>query len=225
MGTNGSLTLDVQERVGGSSPKSVGGLSLGSANQRLTLRAKACLERLAAIEVSCLSFVIEIRKTGITSSALLLTQARIQEFSSQAGNKLLHRIQTLQDLILEFRRQVKSRYSIQTKEHHADSPTSASPLQHLDSPLLVDLTSVGLGAAQWVEDFLDRRGGGGGVAPLWQNGPLHRFVTETLPRFLGLLQHASLLGQQELRSESRETVPRIQRFSISLNHSKDDGLE
>lgn len=51
MGTNGSLTLDVQEKVGGSSPKTVGGLSLGSANQRLTLRAAACLERLAAIEV------------------------------------------------------------------------------------------------------------------------------------------------------------------------------
>lgn len=48
---NGSLTLEVQERVGGGLPTAVGGLSLGSANQRLTLRAKACLEGLAAIEV------------------------------------------------------------------------------------------------------------------------------------------------------------------------------
>lgn len=75
------------------------------------------------------------------------------------------------------------------------------PLQHLHSPLLGDLTSVGLRVAQWVEDFRGRRGGGLGL--LWQNGPLHRFITETLPHFLGLLQHASLLGQQELRSESR----------------------
>lgn len=48
---NGSLTLEVQERVGGGLPTAVGGLSLGSAEQRLTLRAKACLEPLAAIEV------------------------------------------------------------------------------------------------------------------------------------------------------------------------------
>lgn len=60
MGANGSLTLDVQEKVGGSSPKTVGALSLGSANQRLTLRAKACLEHLSAIEVELLEFLTEI---------------------------------------------------------------------------------------------------------------------------------------------------------------------
>lgn len=40
-----------------------------------------------------------------------------------------------------------------------------------------------------------------GLLALWQNSPLRRIVTDGLPRFLGLLQHASLLGQQELRSE------------------------
>ncbi|XP_056913419.1 uncharacterized protein LOC130539234 isoform X1 [Takifugu flavidus] len=78
---NGSVTLEVQERVGGGLPKAVGGLSLGSADQRLTLRAKACLEGLAAIE------------------------ARIHQFSSQVGNKLLHRLRTLQDVLLELRQQ------------------------------------------------------------------------------------------------------------------------
>lgn len=51
MAANGSLTLEVQERVGGGLPKALGGLSLGPAEQRLTLRAKACLEGLAAVEV------------------------------------------------------------------------------------------------------------------------------------------------------------------------------
>lgn len=60
VGANGSLTLDVLEKVGGSSPETVGVWSVGSANQRLTLRAKACLDRLAAIEVPFPSFLIEI---------------------------------------------------------------------------------------------------------------------------------------------------------------------
>lgn len=207
MGANGSLTLDVLEKVGGSSPETVGVLSLGSANQRLTLRAKACLDRLAAIEVSFLSFLIEIylKRFNFTSNSAPFSQARIQDFSSRTGNKLLHRIKTLQDVILEFRRQVKTSSSVQTKEHRVASPTSASPpLQHLDSPLLGDLASVGLRVAQWLQDFPGPRDGG--LAPLWRNGPLHRFVTETLPHVLVLLQQASLLGQQELRSESRETV-------------------
>ena len=40
-----------------------------------------------------------------------------------------------------------------------------------------------------------------GLLALWQNSPLRHIWTDSLPRFLGLLQHASLLGQQELRSE------------------------
>lgn len=59
-----------------------------------------------------------------------------------------------------------------------------------------------LHVSQQVEALLGPRDRG--LLALWQSGPLHRFVTDGLPRFLGLLQHASLLGQQELRSESRE---------------------
>ncbi|TNM97949.1 hypothetical protein fugu_014195 [Takifugu bimaculatus] len=113
---NGSVTLEVQERVGGGLPKAVGGLSLGSADQRLTLRAKACLDGLAAIE------------------------ARIHQFSSQVGNKLLHRLRTLQDVLLELRQ------------------------QPLDSRLLEALTSAPLRVAQRLEGFLGRRGGRPGPA-------------------------------------------------------------
>lgn len=129
MDTNGSLTLDVLEKVGGSSPATVGVLSLGSANQRLTLRAKACSERLAAVEVSFLSFLMSSAKL---ENPALFSQARIQEFSSQTGKKLLQRIETLQALILGFRRQVKPTSSFQTKDPHADSPPCA-PLTPLSS--------------------------------------------------------------------------------------------
>lgn len=76
VGANGSLTLDVQEKVGGSSPETVGVVSLGSANQRLTLRAKACLDRLAAIEVSSLPFPIEIYLKDETLHPTLLRSHR-----------------------------------------------------------------------------------------------------------------------------------------------------
>lgn len=41
-----------------------------------------------------------------------------------------------------------------------------------------------------------------GLLALWQKSTARRFVTDGLPRSLSLLQHASLLGQQELRSKS-----------------------
>lgn len=52
VGTNRSLMLDVQKRVGGGEPETLGSLSVGSANQRLMLRASGCLESLTALEVS-----------------------------------------------------------------------------------------------------------------------------------------------------------------------------
>lgn len=54
LGKNHSLMLDVQKRVGSGKPETLGSLSVGSANQRLTLRASGCLESLAAVEVSLL---------------------------------------------------------------------------------------------------------------------------------------------------------------------------
>lgn len=74
-------------------------------------------------------------------------------------------------------------------------------MQSRDSEWLQELSAVSLQVSQRAEALLGHKEGGL-LAP-WQNGPLRRFVTDSLPRFLGLLQHASLLGQQELRSESR----------------------
>lgn len=51
VGTNRSLMLDVQKKVGGSKPATLGTLSVGSANQRLMLRARGCWESLTAVEV------------------------------------------------------------------------------------------------------------------------------------------------------------------------------
>ena len=53
VGTNGSVTLDVQKRDGSSTdPETLGSVCVGAANQRLRLRAGGCLESLTAVEVS-----------------------------------------------------------------------------------------------------------------------------------------------------------------------------
>lgn len=70
--------------------------------------------------------------------------------------------------------------------------------------MLQELSAVPLHVSQRAEALLAHRDGG--LLALWQNGLLRRIVTDSLPRFLGLLQHASLLGQQELRSEFREMI-------------------
>ncbi|XP_037642433.1 uncharacterized protein LOC119498040 [Sebastes umbrosus] len=149
VGTNHSLMLDVRKRDGGSEPETLGSVSVGSANHRLTLRASGCLESLTAVE------------------------ARIQYLSSQIQNKLLERIKTLQHLLSEFRRQSR------------------------DSELLQELSAVPLHVSQRAEALLEHRNGG--LLSLWRSSPPHRVVIDSLPRFLSLLQHASLLGQQELR--------------------------
>lgn len=55
VGTNRGLTLDVQTKVGSSEPATLGSLSVGSANQRLMLRARGCWKSLTAVEVSAVS--------------------------------------------------------------------------------------------------------------------------------------------------------------------------
>ncbi|XP_044075986.1 uncharacterized protein LOC122887130 [Siniperca chuatsi] len=152
VGTNRSLTLEVQKRDGSSKPETLGSVFVGSANQRLMLRASGCLESLTAVE------------------------ARIQYLSSQIQNKLLERIKTLQHLLVEFTHQ---------------------SLQSRDSEMLQELSTVPLHVSQRAEALLGHRDRG--LLALWQNSSLRRIVTDSLPRFLGLLQHASLMGQQELR--------------------------
>lgn len=98
-------------------------------------------------------------------------------------------------------------------------------LQHLlqskDSEWLQELSAAALDASRRTEALLGH-GSGTWLAP-WRDGALRRFVADGLPRFLSLLQHASLLGQQELRSkfkfllrsphqhEFRETLARPER--------------
>lgn len=48
---NHGLRVDVQRREACSKSETLGSLSLGTTNQRLTLRARGCLDSLAAVEV------------------------------------------------------------------------------------------------------------------------------------------------------------------------------
>lgn len=73
------------------------------------------------------------------------------------------------------------------------------PLQSKDSEWLQELSAAALDVSWRVEAMLGH-GGRALLAP-WRDGVLRHFVADDLPRFLGLLQHASLLGQHELRSE------------------------
>ncbi|XP_056277303.1 uncharacterized protein LOC130198189 [Pseudoliparis swirei] len=113
-----------------------------------------------------------LRASGCLESLTAL-EARLQYLSSQIQNKLLKRIKTLQHLVVEFRRQSRA------------------------SEWLQELSAVPLHVSQLAETLLEHRGRG--LLALWQNSPQRRILTDSLPRFLGLLQHASLLGQLELR--------------------------
>ena len=52
VGTNHSLMVDVQKRDSCSKSVTLGRVSVGTANQKLMLRASGCLESLTAVEVS-----------------------------------------------------------------------------------------------------------------------------------------------------------------------------
>ncbi|KAE8291162.1 hypothetical protein D5F01_LYC10756 [Larimichthys crocea] len=129
-------------------------------------------ETLAGVSVGSASHRLTLRASGCLES-LTTTEARIQYLSSQIRNKLLERIKTLQHLLVEFRRQSR------------------------DSELLQELSAVPLHVSQQAEALLGH--GDRSLLALWLSGPLRRIVTDSIPRFLSLLQHASLLGQQELR--------------------------
>ncbi|TNN69892.1 hypothetical protein EYF80_019960 [Liparis tanakae] len=113
-----------------------------------------------------------LRASGCLESLTAL-EARLQYLSAQIQNKLLKRIKTLQHLVVEFRRQSRA------------------------SEWLQELSAVPLHVSQLAETLLEHRGPG--VLARWQSSPQRRILTDGLPRLLGLLQHASLLGQLELR--------------------------
>uniref|UniRef100_UPI0037E98E19 uncharacterized protein n=1 Tax=Semicossyphus pulcher TaxID=241346 RepID=UPI0037E98E19 len=129
-------------------------------------------ETLGRVSVGSDNQRLMLRASGCLKS-LTAVEARIQYLSSQIQNKLLERIKTLQHLLAEFRRQSR------------------------DSELLQELSAVPLHVSQRAEALLGHRDRG--LLALWQSSLLRRIVTDSLPRFLHLLQHASLLGQQELR--------------------------
>ncbi|XP_035526364.1 uncharacterized protein LOC118334543 [Morone saxatilis] len=130
-------------------------------------------ETLGSLSVGSTNQRLMLTARGCLES-LTAVEARSQYLSSQIQNKLLERIKTLQHLLLEFRRQSR------------------------DSQLLQELSALPLLVSQRAEALLLGHRDNS-LTSVWQNSPLRRIVTDSLPRFLGLLQHASLLGQQELR--------------------------
>ncbi|XP_051279537.1 uncharacterized protein LOC127375918 isoform X2 [Dicentrarchus labrax] len=130
-------------------------------------------ETLGSVSVGSTNQRLMLRARGCLEG-LTAVEARIRYLSSQIHNKLLERIKTLQHLLVEFRRQSR------------------------DSELLQELSVLPLLVSQRAEALLLGHRDNS-LTSVWQNSPLCRIVTDSLPRFLGLLQHASLLGQQELR--------------------------
>ncbi|XP_068456308.1 uncharacterized protein [Clinocottus analis] len=128
-------------------------------------------QTLGSVSVSA-SQRLMLRASGCLESLTAL-EARLQYLSSQIQSELLKRIKTLQHLVVELRRQSRA------------------------SEWLHELSAVPLHVSRRAETLLGHRGGG--LLALWQSSSQRRLLTDSLPRFLGLLQHASLLGQQELR--------------------------
>ncbi|XP_074545635.1 uncharacterized protein LOC141804879 [Halichoeres trimaculatus] len=115
---------------------------------------------------------LTLRASGCLK-CLTAAEGRIQYLSSQVQSKLLRRLKVLQDVLSELRQQSG------------------------DSELLQQLSAVPLHVSQQAEALLGNKERG--FLALWQSSSLRLIVSSSLPRFLSLLQHASLLGQQELR--------------------------
>ncbi|KAJ8011260.1 hypothetical protein DPEC_G00056310 [Dallia pectoralis] len=143
------LTLEILRRRGGTPLESLTSISLGTANQSLTLRARGCELSLWAVE------------------------ARVHHLGSQLRNKVLERVQRLQQLLTEFRRQSKG------------------------SALLQELSGSAIRFTQRTEAMLGQREGE--VWASWRTSQLRHALTQSVPRLLLLLDHASKLGQLELQ--------------------------
>ncbi|XP_051809947.1 uncharacterized protein LOC110964699 isoform X2 [Acanthochromis polyacanthus] len=129
-------------------------------------------EPLASVSLGAENQRLMLRASGCLES-LAAAEERVHYLSSRIQKKLLERIKTLQHLLTEFRRQSR------------------------DSQLLQELSAVPLHVSQRVEALLMNRNRG--LLAVWQSSSLRHVLTDSLPRVLSLLQHASLLGQQELR--------------------------
>ncbi|XP_042083292.1 uncharacterized protein LOC102293428 [Haplochromis burtoni] len=129
-------------------------------------------ETLGRVFLGTANQTLMLRASGCLES-LTAAEQRADYLSSQIQIKLTERIRALQRLLVDFRRQSR------------------------DSQLLQELSALPLRVSQQAETLLGKKEKG--VLALWQRSPLRHFLTDSLPRFLSLLQHASLLGQQELR--------------------------
>ncbi|CAI5641741.1 unnamed protein product [Oreochromis niloticus] len=129
-------------------------------------------ETLGRVFLGTANQTLMLRASGCLES-LTAAEQRADYLSSQIQIKLTERIKALQRLLIDFRRQSR------------------------DSQLLQELSALPLHVSQQAEALLGKKERG--VLALWQRSPLRHFLTDSLPRFLNLLQHASLLGQQELR--------------------------
>ncbi|XP_048844771.1 uncharacterized protein LOC125716487 [Brienomyrus brachyistius] len=128
--------------------------------------------RLASFSVRAANQSLTIGVQGCAES-LQEAEARVRVLGSHIKNKLLEKIRILQRLLVEFRHQSR------------------------DSVLLQEMSERPLRVTQRAEALLMQ--GPGGVWGAWRRGLLRHSLTDAVPRYLGMLNRASLQIQQELK--------------------------
>ncbi|XP_055083723.1 uncharacterized protein LOC129456890 [Periophthalmus magnuspinnatus] len=124
---------------------------------------------LVSVSVEPANQRLALKAHGCVESFISL-EAQVEYWSSQMKAKLREKVKALQYLLNEFRRQSQESAFAQ---HY--STVCLSALGRLEA-LLSSVAFVG-----------------------WHRSTSRRFLTENVPQFVSLLQHASLLGQHELR--------------------------
>uniref|UniRef100_A0AAV2JUM6 Vitellogenin n=1 Tax=Knipowitschia caucasica TaxID=637954 RepID=A0AAV2JUM6_KNICA len=150
-GKDHSINVNIEAKDSDNEAQPLTRVSVGTVNQKLSLKACACLESLISVE------------------------SQVQYWGSQIRGKLLEKVKTLQHLLNEFRQQSR------------------------DSEFVQGVSTLPSDALRGLELLLSVKQADRGLMGQWQKSSARRFLTEDLPQFLSLLQHASLLGQQELR--------------------------
>jgi hypothetical protein len=106
--TRNKVTLDLKRKVGPSSPEVLVSFSVGNSNQNLKLKAQGCTEKLLATEVNTALQNGLLNKYSNIFVMLFSTfqQARVMYLSSEMSSKLLQKIKTILNLLIESRQQV-----------------------------------------------------------------------------------------------------------------------
>ncbi|XP_023821135.2 uncharacterized protein LOC101165344 isoform X4 [Oryzias latipes] len=113
-----------------------------------------------------------LRMTGSLDS-LTAAEERLHYWSAHIRHKLREKMKTLQHLFAELKKQFR------------------------DSELLQELSTAPLQISQHATVLLEQ--GSGDLLATWHRSSLRHTLTDTLPRFMSLLQHFFLLGKQELK--------------------------